>query len=51
MENSLEVILNAVTTSLVRPLENRFNPSDDFKHMQLYLMAVSLKIQVYMQSV
>ena len=40
-ENSLAVILNVITTSVVRLLENRFD-SLDFKYMQLYLIAVSL---------
>ena len=33
-ENNLAVILNAITTSLVRLLENRLEPLGDFKHMQ-----------------
>ena len=44
-ENSLVVILNAIITSLLRLLENRFDSLDslgDFKYIQLYLIAVSL---------
>ena len=41
----------AMKTSLVRLLENRFEPLGDFKHMQLYLIAASLTLPAFMQSV
>ena len=40
-ENSLAVILNAITTSLVELLENRFDSLGDFKYVQLYLQSHS----------
>ena len=40
-ENSSAVILNAITTSLARLLENRFESLGDFKYIQSYLIAVS----------
>ena len=36
-ENSLAVILNAITTSLMRLLKNRFDSLGDFKYMLLLL--------------
>ena len=40
-ENKLAVVLNVVT-SVVRLLENRFESLENFKHMQLELIAVLL---------
>ena len=51
-ENNLAVILNAITTSLVRLLENFFELLGNFKYMQFSSLAYyGLTLPVYMHTV
>ena len=50
-ENNLAVVVNAITTSLVRLLENRFDSLGDFKYMQIAVPNCSLTLPAYIQSV